>query len=51
MPTFSPTPIPVRLQADPMFYIRGATEDTKRALDGALCMLCCAALWLLLCGC
>lgn len=22
-------------QADPMFYIRGATEDTKRALDGA----------------
>ena len=22
-------------QADPMFYIRGATEDTKRALQGA----------------
>lgn len=21
-------------EADPMFYIRGATEDTKRALEG-----------------
>jgi len=24
-------------EADPMFFIRGATEDTKRALEGKQC--------------
>lgn len=25
-------------EADPLFYIRGATEDTKRALEGGCCI-------------